>query len=161
MVLDGTLILGAGANAPKIAGGAGTIGVSAGTGTVNGFDPSAVLTFTTAADATLAIVDGSLAAMTVGALDNQGTIDLRGTALAEATLNLASGVSSVATGTILYPATFEKFVVMPADPSAHSLSAYSPPAGLPESAGYYVTVAETREEFGKGAMTVTEWVSPT
>jgi hypothetical protein len=156
MLLDGTLILGAGANAPKIAGGAGTVGVSAGTGTVNGFDPSAVLTLTTAADATLAIVDGSLAAMTVGALDNQGTIDLRGTALAEATLNLASGVSSVTTGTILYPATFEKFVVMPADPSAHSLSAYSPPAGLPEGAGYYVTVAETREEFGKGTMTVTD-----
>ncbi|MBR6733555.1 MAG: hypothetical protein IKL96_04045 [Kiritimatiellae bacterium] len=156
MVLDGTLILGAGANAPKIAGGAGTIGVSAGTGTVNGFDPSAVLTLTTAADATLAIVDGSLAAMTVGALDNQGTIDLRGTALAEATFNLAADVSGVATGTILYPATFQKFVVMPADPSAHSLSAYSPPAGLPEGAGYYVTVAETREEFGKGTMTVTD-----
>ena len=159
MVVDGTLNLGAGANAPKITGGTGTVGVGSGTGTVNGFDPSAVLTLATASGATLAIVDAGLATMTVGALNNMGTIDLTGTALTEATLNLGSGMTAATTGTILYPATFQKFVVSPADQSERSLADFSTLPTLPQGATYYVTVAETREEFGKGSMTVTNCVA--
>ena len=156
MVVAGTLMLGAGANAPKIAGGTGTVGVGSGTGTVNGFDPAAVLTLATAPGATLAIVDNTLTAMTVGAFNNMGTIDLTGTALTEATLNLGTGVTVATTGTILYPATFAKFVVSPADQSVRSLADFSTLPTLPEGAAYYVTIAETREEFGKGLMTVAD-----
>ena len=84
-----------------------------------------------------------------------GTIDLTGTALTEATLNLGSGVTAATTGTILYPATFQKFVVSPADQTMRSLEDFSTLPTLPEGATYYVTLAETREEFGKGSMTVT------
>ena len=156
MTVAGTLMLGAGANAPKIAGGTGTVGVGSGTGTVDGFNPAAVLTLATAPGATLAIVDNTLTAMTVGAFNNMGTLDLTGTALAEAKLSLASGVTAVATGTVLYPATFQKFVVAPADQSVRSLAAYTSVPALPEGAAYYVTLAETREEFGKGLMEVTD-----
>ena len=156
MTVSGTLMLGAGANAPKIAGGTGTVGVATGTGTVNGYGPAAVLTLATAPGATLAIVDSTLTAMTVGAFNNMGTLDLTGTALAEAKLSLASGVTAVATGTVLYPATFRKFVVSPADQSVRSLAAYTSVPALPEGAAYYVTLAETREEFGKGLMEVTD-----
>ena len=159
MVVDGTLMVGAGANAPKIAGGTGTVGVATGTGTVNGYDSAAVLTLATAPGATLAIVDNTLTAMTVGAFNNMGTIDLTGTALTEATLNLGSGVTAAATGTILYPATFQKFVVSPADQSERSLADFSTLPTLPQGATYYVTLAETREEFGKGSMTVTNCVA--
>lgn len=155
MVVDGTLMVGAGATAPKIAGGTGTVGVTSGTGTLNGYGAAAVLTLATAPGATLAIVDAGLATMTVGAFNNMGTIDLTGTALTEATLNLGSGVTAATTGTILYPTTFQKFVVSPADQSVRSLADFSTLPTLPESAAYYVTVAETREEFGKGSMTVT------
>ena len=105
--------------------------------------------------ATLAVVDAGLATMTVGAFNNMGTIDLTGTALTEATLNLGSGVTAATTGTILYPATFQKFVVSPADQTMRSLEDFSTLPTLPEGATYYVTLAETREEFGKGSMTVT------
>lgn len=155
MVVDGTLMLGAGATAPAVVSGMGTVGVTSGTGTLNGYGAAAALTLATAPDATLAIVDAGLATMTVGAFNNMGTIDLTGTALTEATLNLGSGVTAAATGTILYPATFEKFVVSPADQSVRSLADFSTLPTLPEGAAYYVTVAETREEFGKGSMTVT------
>ena len=155
MVVAGTLMLGAGATAPAVVSGTGTVGVTSGTGTINGFNPSAVLTFSTASETTLAIVDNTLTAMTIGALNNNGTIDLTGTALTEATLNLGSGVTAATTGTILYPATFQKFVVSPADQSVRSLADFTTLPTLPEGATYYVTVAETREEFGKGSMIVT------
>ena len=155
IVLNGTLMIGAGATAPKIAGGTGTVGVTSGTGTLNGYDPAAVLTLATAPGATLAIVDNTLTAMTVGAFNNMGTIDLTGTALTEATLNLGSGVTAATTGTILYPASFEKFVVSPADQTVRSLADFSTLPTLPEGAAYYVTLSETREEFGKGSMIVT------
>ena len=155
MVVDGTLMLGAGATAPAVVSGTGTVGVTSDTGTLNGYGAAAALTLATVPGATLAIVDAGLATMTVGALNNMGTIDLTGTALTEATLNLGSGVTAAATGTILYPATFEKFVVSPADQSVRSLADFSTLPTLPEGATYYVTVAETREEFGKGSMTVT------
>ena len=70
-------------------------------------------------------------------------------------MNLAPGATAAATGTILYPATFAKFVATPADQSARSLVGYAPVAGLPQGASYYVNLAETREEFGKGSMVVT------
>ena len=155
MVVDGTLMLGAGATAPAVASGTGTVGVTSGTGTLNGYGAAAALTLATAPGATLAVVDAGLATMTVGAFNNMGTIDLMGTALTEATLNLGSGVTAAATGTILYPATFQKFVVSPADQSVRSLADFSTLPTLPEGATYYVTVAETREEFGKGSMIVT------
>ena len=155
MVVDGTLMLGAGAAAPAVVSGTGTVGVTSGTGTLNGYGAAAVLTLATAPGATLAIVDAGLATMTVGAFNNMGTIDLTGTALTEATLNLGSGVTAAATGTILYPATFQKFVVSPADKSVRSLADYTTVPTLPEGAAYYVTLTETREEFGKGSMTVT------
>ncbi len=159
MVVDGTLMLGAGANAPKIAGGTGTVGVTSGTGTLNGYGAAAALTLATAPGATLVIVDNTLTSMTIGAFNNMGTIDLTGTALTEATLNLGSGVTAATTGTILYPATFQKFVVSPADQSVRSLTGYTLVTGLPQGAAYYVTLAETREEFGKGSMTVTNCVA--
>lgn len=159
MVVDGTLMLGAGANVPKIAGGTGTVGVNSGTGTLNGYGAAAALTLATAPGATLAVVDAGLATMTVGAFNNMGTIDLTGTALTEATLNLGSGVTAAATGTILYPATFQKFVVSPVDQSMRTLADFMTLPTLPEGATYYVTVAETREEFGKGSMTVTNCVA--
>ena len=159
MVVNGTLNLGVGANAPKIAGGTGTVAVASGTGTINGYDFAAALTLATESGATLAIVDNTLTAMTIGDLNNNGTLDLTGTALTEATLNLGSGVTAATTGTILYPATFEKFVVSPADQSVRSLADFSTLPTLPEGATYYVTLAETREEFGKGSMTVTNCVA--
>ena len=159
MVVNGTLMLGAGANAPAVLSGTGTVGVTTGTGTLNGYGAAAALTLATASGATLAIVDAGLAAMTVGAFNNMGTIDLTGTALTEATLNLGSGVTAATTGTILYPATFEKFVVSPADQSVRSLADFSTLPTLPQGATYYVTLAETREEFGKGSMTVTNCVA--
>ena len=159
MVVDGTLMLGAGATAPVVVSGTGTVGVTSGTGTLNGYGAAAALTLATAPGATLAIVDAGLATMTVGAFNNMGTIDLTGTALTEATLNLGSGVTAATTGTILYPATFEKFVVSPADQSVRSLADFSTLPTLPEGATYYVTLAETREEFGKGSMTVTNCVA--
>ena len=155
MVVNGTLMVGAGATAPKIAGGTGTVGVASGTGTVNGYGPDAALTLATAPGATLAIVDNTLTSMTIGGLNNMGTIDLTGTALTEATLNLGSGVTAPTTGTILYPATFQKFIVSPADQSVRSLADFTTLPTLPEGATYYVTLAETREEFGKGSITVT------
>ena len=155
VVLNGTLMVGAGANAPKIASGTGTVGVASGTGTVNGFNSAAVLTLATAPDATLAIVDDTLTAMTVGTLDNQGTIDLTGTALTELTLNLGSGVTAPTTGKIIYPATFQKFIVSPADQTLRSLTDFSTLPTLPEGAAYYVAVSERNEEFGKGLMAVT------
>lgn len=155
VVLNGTLMVGAGANAPKIASGTGTVGVASGTGTVNGFNSAAVLTLATAPDATLAIVDDTITAMTVGTLDNQGTIDLTGTALTELTLNLGSGVTAPTTGKIIYPATFQKFIVSPADQTLRSLTDFSTLPTLPEGAAYYVAVSERNEEFGKGLMAVT------
>ena len=155
VVVNGTLNLGAGANAPKIAGGTGTVGVASGTGTVNGYGSSAAVTFSTASETTLAIVDNALTAMTIGDLNNNGTLDLTGTALTEATLKLGTGVTAPTTGTILYPATFQKFVVSPADQTMRSLADFTTLPTLPEGATYYVTVAETREEFGKGSMIVT------
>ena len=156
MVVDGTLMLDAGATTPAVVSGTGTVGVTSGTGTLNGYGAAAALTLATAPGATLAIVDAGLATMTVGAFNNLGTVDLRGTALTEATLNLASGVTAAATGTILYPATFQKFVVSPADQSVRSLADFSTLPTLPQGAAYYVTLAETREEFGKGSMTVAD-----
>jgi len=132
--------------------GTGKIAVESGTMTINGFDPSAVLSYTTASGATLAIVDPGLATMAIDSFNNQGTIDLTGTALREAALNLGTGVTTV--GTIRYPATFEKFLASPADQAIRSLAGFTPPT-LPEGATYYVTLAETREEFGKGSMVVT------
>ena len=154
MVLDGTLNLGAGTTVPAIVSGTGTVSVADGTGTLNGYREDAALALATASGATLVIVDAGRTSMTVGALDNQGTIDLTGTALTEATLNLASGATAATTGTILYPATFEKLVVSPADLSMRSLAAFTAIPTLPTGAAYYVTVAETREEFGRGSMTV-------
>ena len=159
MVVDGTLMLGAGATAPAVVSGTGTVGVTSGTGTLNGYGAAAALTLATAPGATLVIVDNMLTSMTIGAFNNMGTIDLTGTALTEATLNLGSGVTAAATGTILYPATFEKFVVSPADQSERSLADFSTLPTLPQGATYYVTLAETREEFGKGSMTVTNCVA--
>ena len=159
MTVDGTLMLGAGATAPAVVSGTGTVGVTSDTGTLNGYGAAAALTLATAPGATLAIVDNTLTSMTIGAFSNLGTIDLRGTALTEATLNLGSGVTAATTGTILYPATFQKFVVSPADQSVRSLADFSTLPTLPQGATYYVTVAETREEFGKGSMTVTNCVA--
>ena len=158
IVVNGTLNLGAGATAPAVAGGTGTVAVASGTGTLNGYGAAATLTLATAPGATLVISDGTLTSMTVGALNNLGTIDLTGTALTEATLNLASGVTTAATGTIRYPATFEKFVALPADQSIRSLDGFTAPT-LPAGAAYYVTVAETREEYGKGSLAVTDAAS--
>ena len=154
MVLNGTLNIGAGATAPAVVSGTGTVAVASGTGTINGYGADALLTLSTAAESTLAIVDNTLEEMTVGAFANNGTIDLTGTALEEARFNFGSGVTEVTTGTILYPATFRKFVVSPADQTVRSLAAYTVVPALPEGAAYYVTLAETREEFGKGSMTV-------
>ena len=159
MTVDGTLMLGAGATAPAALSGTGVVGVASGTGTLNGYGANAALELATASGATLAVVDAGLATMTVGAFNNMGTIDLTGTALTEATLNLGSGVTAATTGTILYPATFQKFVVSPADQSVRSLADFSTLPTLPQGATYYVTVAETREEFGKGSMTVTNCVA--
>ena len=156
IIVNGTLMLGAGATAPAVVSGTGTVGVASGTGTLNGYGADAVLTLATAPGATLAISDNSLTSMTVGAFNNMGTIDLRGTALTEAKLNLASDVTVAATGTILYPATFEKFVVSPADQTVRSLAEFTTLPTLPAGAAYYVQVAETREEFGKGSMTVAD-----
>ncbi len=156
MVVDGTLMLGAGATAPAVVSGTGTVGVTSGTGTLNGYGANAALELATAPGATLAIVDNTLTSMTIGAFNNVGTIDLTGTALTEATLNLGSGVTAATTGTILYPATFKKFVVSPADQSVRSLDGYTLVTGLPQGVAYYVTVVETREEFGKGSMTVAD-----
>lgn len=156
MVVDGTIDLGYGANAPKVLGGTGTLTALSGAATVNGYDSSALLTLTTAPGATLVVADAGLVSMTIPALSNLGTLDFTGTALTELTLSLASGVTAPTTGTILYPATFEKFVVSPADQTPHSLAAYTTLPTLPAGASYYVTVAETREEFGKGEMTVTD-----
>ncbi len=155
MTVDGTLMLGAGATVSAVLSGTGAVGVTSGTGTLNGYGANAALELATAPGATLAIVDAGLATMTVGAFSNLGTVDLRSTALTEATLNLGSGVTAAATGTILYPATFQKFVVSPVDQSIRSLTGYTLVTGLPQGAAYYVTLAETREEFGKGLMTVT------
>ena len=159
IVVNGTLNLGAGATAPAVAGGTGTVAVASGTGTLNGYGPGAVLTLATAPGATLAVSDGTLTSMTVGAFNNLGTIDLTGTALTEARLNLASGVTTAATGTILYPATFEKFVVSPDDQTVRSLAAFTTLPTLPAGAAYYVQVAETREEYGKGSLVVTDAAS--
>ncbi len=159
MVVNGTLNLGEGATAPAVLSGTGAVGVASGTGTLNGYGANAALELATAPGATLAIVDNTLTSMTIGAFNNVGTIDLTGTALTEATLNLGSGVTAATTGTILYPATFQKFVVSPADQSVRSLADFSTLPTLPQGAAYYVTVAETREEFGKGSMTVTNCVA--
>lgn len=156
MTVDGTLMLGAGATAPAVLSGTGTVGVASGTGTLNGYGANAALELATAPGATLAIVDAGLATMTVGAFSNLGTVDLRSTALTEATLNLGSGVTAAATGTILYPATFQKFVVSPVDQSMRTLADFTTLPTLPQGAAYYVTLAETREEFGKGSMTVAD-----
>ena len=153
-----TATIAAGKTWTAVVSGTGTIAVASGTGTINGFDPSSVLSFTTASGATLVISDGTLTSMTIGALDNQGTIDLTGTALTEATLNLGSGATAATPGTILYPATFEKFVVSPADQTTRALAGFTSPT-LPEGVAYYVALAETREEFGKGSMTVTDVAS--
>ncbi|MBO7684590.1 MAG: hypothetical protein J6T51_07685 [Kiritimatiellae bacterium] len=155
IIVNGTLMLGAGATAPAVVSGTGTVGVTSGTGTINGYDSAAALTLATESGATLAITNDTLTAMTIGGLANNGTLDLTGTALTEATLNLATGVTAPTTGTILYPATFAKFVVSPADQSVRSLADFTTLPTLPEGATYYVTVAETREEFGKGSMIVT------
>jgi len=85
MVVDGTLMLGAGATAPAVVSGTGVVGVGSGTGTLNGYGAGAALTLAMMSGATLAIVDAGLTTMTVGSFNNQGTIDLRGTALTEAT----------------------------------------------------------------------------
>ena len=153
--LNGTLMLGAGAVAPAVVSGTGTVGVASGTGTINGYGTAATLVLATAPGATLAVSDNTLETMTVLLLNNQGTIDLRGTALAELDIMLAPNATVVAPGTILYPATFEKFVALPADSSIRSLAGFTAPA-LPEGAAYCVTLAETREEYGKGSLTVTD-----
>ena len=158
MIVNGTLMLGAGATAPAVVSGTGTVDVASGTGTLNGYGAGAALTLSTALEATLVISDGTLTSMSIGGLDNQGTIDLAGTALTEATLKLSPGVTAANVGTVLYPATFERLVVSPTDQAVRSLGGFTAPT-LPEGATYYVLLAETREEFGKGSMTVTDVAS--
>ena len=154
LVLNGTLNLDAGASVPKIVGGAGSIAVTSGTVIVNGVGASAQPGFHTAQESTLKIVDDALTAMTLSALDNQGVLDLRETALTEFILNLPSDVTIPTLGEILFPEGFEKFVVSPVDQTIRSLANYTKPQ-LPEGIEYYVILAETREEFGKGSMIVT------
>ena len=158
LVLNGTLNLDAGASVPKIVGGAGTIAVTSGTAIVNGVGASAQPGFHTAQESTLKIVDDALTAMTLSALDNQGVLDLRETALTEFILNLPSDVTIPTLGEIFFPEGFEKFVVSPVDQTIRSLANYTKPQ-LPEGIEYYVTLAETSEEFGKGLMTVTDVAS--
>lgn len=155
LVLNGTLNLDAGASVPKIVGGAGSIAVTSGTAIVNGVGASAQPGFHTAQESTLKIVDDALTAMTLSALDNQGVLDLRETALTEFILNLPSDVTIPTLGEILFPEGFEKFVVSPVDQTIRSLANYTKPQ-LPEGIEYYVTLAETSEEFGKGLMTVAD-----
>lgn len=156
MIVNGTLMLGEGAVAPAVASGTGTVGVSSGTGTLRGYGANAALALATEPGATLAVDDEGLASMTIGALDNRGTLDLRNTSLSELTLNLASGVTSVVTGTVLYPDTFRKFLVSPADKTVRSLADFVSLPTIPDGASHYVILEETREEFGKGVMNVTD-----
>ena len=103
LVLNGTLNLDAGASVPKIVGGAGSIAVTSGTAIVNGVGASAQPGFHTAQESTLKIVDDALTAMTLSALDNQGVLDLRETALTDFILNLPSDVAIPTLGEILFP----------------------------------------------------------
>ena len=155
MVVNGTLTIGDGATAPGLTSGTGTIAAASGTGRLNGYGDAAV-TLVTAADSTLAIVDSTRTSITIGGLDNQGVLDLTATSLSEATLLLAADATTVATGTILYPDTFRKFVVKPIDQTLRSLTGFDAPETLPAGVAYYVVIAETREEFGKGHLEVTD-----
>ena len=154
VVLNGTLALGADAVAPAVVSGTGTVVATSGTGMLDGYGANATLTLATAPGTTLAITNDTLQAMTVGAFANRGTIDLTGTALAELNVTLAQDATEVEPGTILYPATLEKFVALPADQSIRSLDGFTAPT-LPEGVTYHVQVPETREEYGKGSFTVT------
>ena len=156
MVVNGTLTIGDGATAPSLTGGTGTIATTSVTGRLYGYGAAAAAPLVTAADSTLAIVDGARTAITIGGIDNQGVLDLTATSLSEATLLLAPDVTTVATGTILYPDTFTMFVVKPVDQSLRSLEGFDAPETLPAGVAYYVVIAETREEFGKGFLEVTD-----
>lgn len=50
----------------------------------------------------------------------------------------------------------KKFIISPVDQSIRSLAVFSTLPTLPDGAAYYVTLEETREEFGKGEMKVTD-----
>ena len=50
----------------------------------------------------------------------------------------------------------KKFIISPVDQSIRSLALFSTLPTLPDGAAYYVTLEETREEFGKGEMKVTD-----